>query len=288
MKYFNLFSITLVALVTFSCQEKKLQDYSVTENGLYYKLHTIGGQELYPQLGDLLTLHIVFKTEKDSILYKSAKKVVLSQSPYKGSIEEGLLLLSLGDSATFKIKADSFYSKGIDKPLPSFISKNSYLTVGVKIIDIALFTTNAVISKNLIDDYEFKDMDELTLVSMYLKENNIHVQPTAGGLYFIKTKETSGRKAQTGHGVKIHYSGSFLDGKIFDSTFEREIPFEFILGTKDQVIPGIEQALLLMNEGEKASLIIPSFLAFGEKGSSTGFIPPFTPVKYEVELLKVN
>lgn len=284
---YSLYIAGIVMLFLFSCKNEKFPGYSVTENGLYYKLHVIGFQEVYPKVGDLLTVDVIFKTETDSVIHKSAKKIVLSSPPYHGSIEEGLLMLSIGDSASYKLLADSFYIKGLGIPLPHSIAHGSYLTAGIKMISIKPKTEDYIMNNALIDEYEFKDMDELSMLSDYLKENNIHVTPTSSGLYLIKEKETSGRIPQRGHGVKINYSGSFLDGRIFDSTTSRG-PFEFGLGVSDQVIPAIEQALYLMHEGEKAKIIVPSFLAFGEKGSSSGIVPAYTPVIYEVELLKVN
>ncbi len=286
-KNINILYFLLVSLF-FSCNDEKFKGYSVNEHGLYYKLHTLGAQEMYPKVGDLLTVLVVFKTDKDSIIHQSAKKIILSSSPYQGSLEDGLLSLSLGDSASFKLFADSFYIKGLNQLLPSYIIAGSYLTVGVKITDIRSLNDDYPLNKNFIDAYEYKDMDELTILANYLTENHIDVQATSSGLYFINENKTNGKMPLNGHGVKINYEGSFLDGQLFDSTTEKNAPFEFVLGVKDQVIPGIEQALYRMHEGEKAKIIVPSFLAFGEKGSSTGIIPPYTPVVYEIELLQVN
>ena len=280
--------LVCVFSIFFSCNEEKFQGYSVNENGLYYKLYTLGKQEMYPKVGDLLTVLVIFKTNKDSVFHRSAKKIILSQSSYLGSLEEGLLTLSLGDSASFKILADSFYVKGINKPLPNYITTGSYLTVDLKITDISQLNDEYALNKNFIEEYEYEDMDELILLSNFLNENYIGLQPTPSGFYFINETNTNGKIPLSGHGVKINYEGSFLDGRIFDSTIEKNTPFEFVLGVKDQVIPGIEQALYLMHEGEKARIIVPSFLAFGENGSSTGIIPPYTPVVYDIELLKVN
>ena len=77
-----------------------------------------------------------------------------------------------------------------------------------------------------------------------------------------------------------------VHGRFFDSTVKRNQPFEFVFGTELQVIPGLEDAIGRMREGQRALVILPSDLAWGEKGSSTGIVPPFTTVIYEVELLK--
>ena len=86
--------------------------------------------------------------------------------------------------------------------------------------------------------------------------------------------------------MTVNYEGRFLNGRFFDSTVKRNQPFEFVYGTELQVIPGLEDAIGRMREGQRALVILPSDLAWGEKGSSTGIVPPFTTVIYEVELLK--
>jgi FKBP-type peptidyl-prolyl cis-trans isomerase len=63
---------------------------------------------------------------------------------------------------------------------------------------------------------------------------------------------------------------------------------EFVFGEQGQVIKGFETAISLLNEGAQAKFIIPSQLAYGEKGSSTGIVPPYTTLVYEIELLKLT
>ena len=75
--------------------------------------------------------------------------------------------------------------------------------------------------------------------------------------------------------------------KEFDNTYGMEEPFVFNLGDPDQVIEGFETGLQLMRKRGKARFIIPSQLGFGDKGSSTGIVPPFATLVYEVELKNV-
>jgi FKBP-type peptidyl-prolyl cis-trans isomerase len=95
----------------------------------------------------------------------------------------------------------------------------------------------------------------------------------------------TGIKATAGRKVTIHYTGKFIDGQIFDSSYERNKPFTFTLGALE-VIPGLEEGVSLMQVGGKARLIIPSFLAYGEK--QIGPIPPFSTLIFEIELLSVE
>jgi len=87
--------------------------------------------------------------------------------------------------------------------------------------------------------------------------------------------------------VVIHYQGRGLTGNVFDDTRERNMPLRFVYGHEHQVLRGIEYALERMHRGEKAEVIIPSWLAFGSKGSAYNLVPPFTPVIYEIEVMEL-
>lgn len=96
----------------------------------------------------------------------------------------------------------------------------------------------------------------------------------------------TGRSPKKGEKVAVHYTGRFEDGKVFDSSLPRKEPIQFVLGMQ-QVIAGWDQAIAQMKIGEKAKLIIPPHLAYGERGYP-GAIPPNATLIFEVELLGIN
>lgn len=119
----------------------------------------------------------------------------------------------------------------------------------------------------------------------YMKEisNNKSVYTTATGLKYRKIKEGNGKRPKATDRVKVHYTGTLIDGKKFDSSVDRGEPITFAL---NQVIPGWTEGLQLMDEGSKYMLYIPYNLGYGDQ--PVGEIPAGSTLTFEVELLEIN
>ena len=109
---------------------------------------------------------------------------------------------------------------------------------------------------------------------------------TESGLKYVILKEGDGEKPQSGQTVSVHYSGYLVDGTKFDSSHDRNKPFEFPLG-KRKVIKGWDEGVALLNVGSKAKFIIPPELGYGTRGAG-GLIPPNATLVFEVELLSIK
>lgn len=111
-------------------------------------------------------------------------------------------------------------------------------------------------------------------------------EKTDSGLYYKILEKGSGAKAEKGQKVSVHYEGQLMNGMVFDSSFKRNDPLSFNVGT-GQVIPGWDEGILLLNEGDKARLVIPSHLAYGPRGAG-GVIPPNATLIFDVQLVKAG
>jgi len=113
--------------------------------------------------------------------------------------------------------------------------------------------------------------------------------PLPPGPEKLETKDETvgtGVEAKTGDTVSVHYTGTLMNGKKFDSSRDKNQPFEFQLG-KGNVIKGWDQGVVGMKVGGKRKLTIPSALGYGERGSPPN-IPPNAGLKFDVELLEVK
>ena len=109
---------------------------------------------------------------------------------------------------------------------------------------------------------------------------------TASGLKYIDDVLGEGNYPKPGDKVKVHYTGTLEDGTKFDSSKDRNKPFEFTIGV-GQVIKGWDEGLLTMKPGGKRKLIIPSNLGYGERGAGK-LIPPGSTLHFDVELIEIK
>jgi FKBP-type peptidyl-prolyl cis-trans isomerase len=107
---------------------------------------------------------------------------------------------------------------------------------------------------------------------------------TPSGLRYLLRAPGEGAPPARGAMVVVHYDGFLLDGTKFDCSRDRGEPYKFRVGT-DAVIKGWDEALLAMKKGEKRTLLIPHWLAYGEAGR--GPIPPKATLRFEVELIDI-
>ncbi len=111
-------------------------------------------------------------------------------------------------------------------------------------------------------------------------------EKTESGLRYKMIQKGSGKKAEKGKLVSVHYEGSLENGKVFDSSYPRKKPIEFPLG-KGHVIEGWDEGIALLQVGDKARFVIPSYLGYGASGAG-GVIPPNATLIFDVELMDVK
>ena len=269
-----------------SCSDSEHKGFKLDkESGIYYKFYIQNKDSVQVQTGDALLMQCQWAL-KDSILQPFMPiQVLVEESSYKSDVNNAFRMMHVGDSATFIFDADTFfYHMGIEKP---FEGKDLYLTFKLEEL-IPKAEVDAIMAEQEAQYNAYVEQaraKEDSLMQEYIVKNKIKVAPTASGLYFISKKAGKGTQAMAGQKVAVHYTGKFFDGSKFDSSIDRGEPLEFVLG-QGRVIPGWDEGIAMMKEGEKAVLLIPSKLAYGESGNQV--IPPFSPLVFDVELVKVG
>jgi FKBP-type peptidyl-prolyl cis-trans isomerase FkpA len=109
-------------------------------------------------------------------------------------------------------------------------------------------------------------------------------QKTKSGLVYVPLRKGKGLTPRANETVRVHYTGTFTDGKVFDSSVARKQPAEFPL---DAVIPCWTEGVQKIQVGGKAKLVCPSDLAYGDGGAGGGMIPGGATLVFEVELLEI-
>lgn len=288
MKYYYLVLFMLVLALAGACSRfSKYPGYKRAGHGIYFQLHKIGEDNIKASPGDYITVNLTYKTLDDSVFFSANRKFQLTDPSFEGSIDECFAMMAEGENTTFILPAEGFFLKTLQTELPSFLQPDSRMKITVDMIEIQTgeeYRKEKEAFLHWIED--FGDYEKVIL-RQFIEEEKLPVELMGSGIYFINLIPGTGKKVELGDTITINYEGRFLNGKFFDSTIKRNEPFQFVYGTEWQVVKGLDEAIGRMKEGEKSLVILPSGLAFGSGGSSTGIIPPFTSLIFEVEILKV-
>ncbi|RFZ91821.1 peptidylprolyl isomerase [Mucilaginibacter conchicola] len=255
---------------------------------------------------DVITFEAVQKNGKDSVLFSTYKQGQPVKTQVRASTNPADLMnifqqMSVNDSACVKIPVDSIY-KGHEAQMPAIFEKGSNVVFNVKIIkaqtlDEAMAERNAAMAKVKAEGEKLK-IAEAGLLTKYIAEKKLTPKTTASGLKYIIKEAGTKPKPLAGDTVYVNYTGRTLEGKVFDSSIEADAkaaglqqpgrnyePISFALAS-GRVIPGWDEGLALLNEGSKATFLIPSTLAYGERGAGND-IKPFSTLIFDLELVKV-
>lgn len=269
-------AISILFLIAIGCSNKP--EVKIIKSGLQYVDDTLGVGRVAKK-GDLVTIHFkVWKMKdstydysnwtndstklsfeiEDSKMRGRPYTFVLGDSNFIKGSEEGIEGMKTGGARTIIIPSRLAYGKeGWGPILP-----NTNLRVYVQLLNV-------------------KDHITATMWDV----DTTKMKTTKSGLKYIIIKEGTGKTADSGDVVTVHYTGWLKDSTKFDSSVERDEPFTFTVGIQ-RIIPGWNEGIRFLNKGAKARFIIPPDLAYGSK--QKGKIPPNSTLIFDVEVLNIK
>lgn len=271
-------------------QEKiKIREYlkshnihpDTTSNGvlIYNHREQSSGQQV--KMGKVVELMFRGKLLNGDIWQKNNWSFhIVGDSPdYPIQWDQALCRLSEGDSANFLIPSEkAFGERGYPRRVPPFTP----VIMEVKVLDVLSRENH---QQQQLAWRRKKRKKSRRKLKNYLSDNNITTEPSSSGLIYITLKEGRGSTPSKGDTAMVHYKGSFLNGEVFDSSYDRGKPFPVIIG-KRGLIEGWQEAIPKMQVGEKAKIIVPWRLAYGPQGSE--IVPPYANLVFELELVKIK
>jgi FKBP-type peptidyl-prolyl cis-trans isomerase len=248
---------------------------------------------------------------KDTLLMSSigmppGQSTMLVKNPdsvsYVGSFEEYLKNMHLKDSVTLWFSVDSLFSKIMRREMLPGIDKGTKARLELsitKIIPKAQLDKMRAEQQKMMEEQQKaqeeqmrkmqeenekqKPIDDKKLKD-FLAKNKINAKKSESGLYYVIKTEGTGAAVGRGDMVSLFYKGSLLDGTEFDSNVGKD-PFTFP-ALSMQVVPGFDEGVALLKQGGKADIYIPSYLGYGGQGQ--GKIPPYSILKFEIEVTKIE
>jgi FKBP-type peptidyl-prolyl cis-trans isomerase len=273
-------------------------------DGLESRVITHGTGLVTPQVGDMVEIHVVQKID-DSVMLNSfqrnmGKPISFQCQPaaIKGDVMNGIMKMKVGDSTVFRIPLDTLADRA-KQPRPEWAKKDAYISWNVKLVKIKdkkeveadMKRQQAEMEKMKAEAGEKAKVQAVTddqLIQDYLKAKGItNAKKTASGLYYVIHQAGTGPNAASGQKVTVNYTGQGMTGEKFDSNvdpaFNHVEPFKFDLGTHS-VIAGWDEGVALLNKGSKATLYIPSGMAYGPTARGPK-IPANAILIFDIELL---
>ncbi len=273
MKYLM---FVLLAIGMIGCGKKA--DVVQLDSGVQYANDSLGtGREA--KFGDLISIHFkawiirdsskIFEDwSKDSTRliasignsfdFGQPIKIKLGDSAFIKGVDEAIVGMKKGGLRTIIIPAKKAYGDMGYGPIPP----NSSLKVVINLLDVK----DAVVAKAW-------EIDSTKIMT------------SKSGLKYVIIQPGMGEKADSADLLTVHYTGFLTNGKIFDSSVEKDEPFKFRLKLQP-VIPGWEEGIKLLGKGGKAKLIIPPDLGYG--AVPIGSIPPNSTLIFDVEVLDIQ
>ncbi|MFT4660844.1 MAG: hypothetical protein ACI8XB_001112 [Patiriisocius sp.] len=282
-KVFKFLAVALI-LVMMSCGTN-FPGYSKVEKGAFMKVLEVGNGEFSPVIGQHLSYQLRILNESKIEIYHTNKKGIdkLEHLYYthnkSGVIQRNLSEFHEGDSLSFMLSAELLNEQFPEIKEPD---NSKYFQVNLRIFHLE----DDEDRKNRLESFfNYAKLNEDVLIDEYFSSNGKKAEFLFWKNLFIKTNTEATRKVKKNDPLMLKYKAFFLNGELFDEATDSSI-IRFSFGESSQVIEGLLLVISKTGIGSNVEVIIPSSLAFGDEGSSSGIVPPNTPLRYEMEIME--
>lgn len=271
---------TTVISLLFACNSIEKKEFSKINEEVDFKYIQFGDGDS-PQKGQRLRLNLVITdTLNDTLHYVPNYSYFIPLK--KSALDSAWMQMKEGDSACFRLSRAFFNQRfrfyGTAK------SDEGQILLYFRLLKV-LDEEEVDMEKKLLQSK--REVEEQAALKKYLSQFEGKLD-TLGGIYrLLKKTNPSGDSITYGSSVSIDYRGSFVDGYVFEDTYEKGLTPTFNYGKDYQLIEGMHIGLNGLKSGESVKIILPSQRAFGSEGSLAGIVPPYTAVIFDVEIKKV-
>lgn len=298
--------IGLLLVLCVACNKSERE----TPSGLKFNV-VKEGTGVPVKVGDVLVFNFIFKDSKDSVwrsTYETDFPPYIVMPDTAGMKKEDgmtqmLRMITPGDSVVLNISIKDFFKDIVKSPIPPQFDSTLIFTYQIKAEQTMTRDSFMTYQRNF---YMKKQMEQVTkdsaAIETYLAKNNITAQKTESGLYYVITTPGKGENGKSGQAVKVNYAGYTLDGAYFDTSIkavamekglydpQREqyapyAPYDVTID-RSQVIKGWHEALKVLNKGSKATIFVPSTMAYGPQGKGT--IKPNESLVFDLEVVDIK
>lgn len=272
------------AILLVACGRSPLKGGKRIAEDVYWRLNILGEGEQVPKGSDSVLVRVRMARPEGQ-----PGSIFSTERWYAMGAELGTTTyfkrLCQGDSATVLMRSAHLPWAAFGASVPKPEADTGWVQVELSMRDIRSPEQSRELARAAL--MARTQRDEERIVREYFERDTLPWRSAMGIWYRLDSLADRGPRIRSGELVTFTYTASFLDnGNVFDEQTEADGGLTFRLGDPGQVIKGLEAAAhLLPANGGSGTFIIPAELAFGPRGSSSGIVPPWTPVKYRVSAI---
>jgi FKBP-type peptidyl-prolyl cis-trans isomerase len=293
-------ALLMMAGFSTSCKRGELKGFKQTQDGLNYKFHVKTKNPL-AQENDIIVAEYwtydeleAYKKGESQYTNAGSPEPILQvmEAQYPGDMMDAFKMVRKGDSVTFAFCLETMSKHNPGMPMDP---NNKYMIYTFKIHGVY---TEEEFELKMMEDQIVGETEEAEKLEAYVTEKGITVKPNDDGVYVIVRTKGNGAVAAKGKRAHVNYVGTLLDGTLFDTSIEKVaqehdawnpqrqyIPLAYTVGV-GEMIRGWDNAVEGMRVGTKATLIIPSNMAYGAQGR--GSILPFSTLIFDIDVVNVE